>query len=367
MFNENLDYIGVIDDYSKLENDMNYHDHSAMYITVAASEENTEKLLNVDYENEMIIIAKENDLQHGYIIEVVEYVDESELDISIVAKSLSILMNRRVIEGQQRFTGDVGSVMKGFVNANAITPSNTNRVIPKLVLSNDVIIETNTDEVYTNKELDVALWEIAKKHDVSFEILMNHTNKKFEFRVLKGDDRSIIQNENQHVAFAKELDNVVGTTYVDDCSSVKNTAIILGENNVIVISNNENKGFLRREIVVDASSIQKTYQNEDGTETTITDIEYEALMNDKGLNTLSEYKRARTFENSINYNSQFIFNRDFFIGDIVTAIDQKIGIMKHSRVTKVNETFEKGKYELKVSFGTSVPTLIDKIKREVKR
>lgn len=50
---------------------------------------------------------------------------------------------------------------------------------------------------------------------MSFDILMNHTDKTFDFITLKGVDRSAQQSVNQRVIFSKEFDNVIKQNYTN--------------------------------------------------------------------------------------------------------------------------------------------------------
>lgn len=357
---------GIIDTFTNSNFLIKYHNHSTLIMTVDASKENADLLLTED----LRIITKSTDINRGYIIETAEYKDEERLEIIVIANSLSILTSWRIIEGQQRFVGNVEDVLKAFVNANCINPSDPNRIIPNLVLGVNEGINIQTDEVYTNKELDVALWEMCAKYDVSFEILMNHDVKKYVLSTYIGTDRSSEQATNTRVIFAKAFDNVTMQSYVDDKSNYRSTAYVAGEGEgdarTIVKVNDTTSGFNRREIFIDARDLQNTYKDENDIDVTLTPAEYQALLNERGLNRLSEYQRIRTFESDIDLYSQFVFNEHYFLGDKVTTRNDELGIVTHSRVMTANEVYNREGYNLSLEFGTSIPTLLDKIKREVK-
>lgn len=366
VFDENFNRIHVVDQYTDIEFTHKYHDHSSLSAIVDATEENVKYFLGVD---ELRILTKSSDHSRGFIVESAEYRDASQTDIVILAKSLSILTQWRIIEWQQRYTGLIESVIKGFVNANMINTTLA-RKIPNLILSIDTGINIQADEMYNNKQLDESLWEICKKHDVSFEILMDHKLKKFVFVVYKGKDRSTNQSVNPRVIFSKEFDNVNTQSYIDDKSNYKSTAYVAGEGEGLdrkVIKLNDNfSGLKRREIFFDARDLQSKYQNEDNVEITIPPGEYDKLLIERGSNRLSEYKRVRTFESEIDQNSQFVFNEDYFLGDKVTSRNDEIGIINHSAVSVVKEAYTEDGYFLNIEFGDAVPTLIDKIRREMK-
>lgn len=363
IFDMDFNRLGIIDTYEKVEIEQKYHNHSELILTVAASEENTFLLLDND---ENRIITKNTDINRGYIIEIVEYKDERQLEIIVIAKSLSIMTGWRWIEGQQRFSGNVEDVIKSFVNANAINPTNPNRVIPDLVLGLNDGINIDTDESYLNKQLDLALWEICTRYDMSFEILMNHEAKKYVFSTYTGTDRSGDQSINQHVIFSKAFDNVTLQSYVDDKANYRSTAYVIGADDTIVKVHDDISGFNRRELIVDLKSLQKKFQDENGRDVTLTDEEFKELLAENGLNRLSEYQRIRTFESEIDSESQFVFNRDYFLGDKVTNRNDELKIVTHARVATAKERYDRAGYHLSLEFGTSIPKLLDKIKRMVK-
>lgn len=355
--------VGIIDTYSETKIDHYYQKHSELIVTANASPEITSLLLNNEEDR---ILVKSTNLSEGFYIETANYVDDSQVEIIIYAKSLSVMMSWRTVEGQQRFSGNVEDVLKGFVDQNAIHPPNPNRVIPGLVLGVNEGIPITTEESYVDKQLDIALWEICTKFDMSFQILMNHIEKIYVFHTFVGADRSAEQRINPHVIFSKAFDNVTSQSFVDDKANYRSMAYVVGAEGVVVRVNNESSGFARRELYVDMLNLEKKYQDDKGKEIILTEVEFEALLKENGLSRLSEYQYIRTFESEIDSNSQFEFNKDYFLGDRVTNRNDELGIVQHSRVTGAKELYNRDGYTLQHEFGKSIPTLLDKIKREVK-
>lgn len=366
VFDTEFNRLGVIDAYEKIYMETHYKKHSELHLTVDGTKEYAELLLSDDIR----IITKSTDITRGFIVETPQYFDETSTKIEVIAYSLSYILNWRIIIGQQHYKGNIEDVVKAFVNANAINPIDSNRIIPHLVLGVNDGINMTADEAYSNKQLDEALWEICEKYDMSYEILMNHEAKKFVFSTYQGIDRTTEQTINQPVIFAKAFDNVTKQSYVDDKSNYKSTAYVAGEGEGIdrtVVNVNDNfTGFNRRELFVDARDLQSSYL-QDGTEIIIPQDEYYAILQERGQNKLAEYQRIRTFESDIDLYSQFIFGQDYFLGDKVTTRNDDLGIVTHSRVVTAKETYTREGYELSLEFGTSIPTLLDKLKREVKR
>lgn len=365
VFNLDFNRLGIIDDFIDLEIKSSYDSLSGLRMTVDGTSEYADLLQTGR------ILVKCEDVSKGYIIETREYLGEQSSELSIMATSLNVLLNDRIVLGQQEFTGNIEDVMKSFVLVNAVSPVNPNRIIPNLTIANNRGIDITTTEGAVNKPLCDYLYELAKKHNVSFDILMDHDNKKFVFDVWEGLDRSTKQSINPHVIFAKEFDNVLKQHYTESVADIRSTAIVLGEETEgspreIVAVNDILSGFARKEIVVDANDIKKTYKDDYDREVTLTDAEYRRLLQEKGRNTLAEYQPIRTFESDVDGNSNFVYGSDYFAGDKVSVRNDELGIILHTRIMSVTEKENKQGETLQLNFGSNIPSFIEKVKRAVK-
>ncbi|MEQ6353934.1 siphovirus ReqiPepy6 Gp37-like family protein [Lysinibacillus sp. M3] len=371
IYDINFNRLAIIDVYEEVEFKLKYNGHSICFLTVEGNKKNADLLLvNEDeLEKELRIIVRSDDPNRGYVIETAQFEDEEKTVIGVIAYSLSIMTSWRWIIGQQRFQGKIEDVLKGFVHANCINTSSPSRIIPNLVLGVNEGINILADESYTHKELDIALWEMCEKNEVSFEILMNHDAKKYVFSTFKGVDRSSEQEANPHITFTKGFENIISQSYTDDKSNYKSTAYVAGEgediDRTIIEVGEAFSGFNRREVFFDARDLQSEYKEGDTT-VTIPQNEYIDLLKERGNNRKQDYQRIRTFESEANLYSQFKLNRDYFLGDVVTNRNDELGIMMHQRIVAVNEKMNREGYTLNLDYGTAIPTLLDKIKREVK-
>lgn len=366
VFDLDFNFHGIIDDYVNIPITRNYEKKTSFTIDVAPTDKNLQLL------KKNRLIAKQTDIEHAFIIETIEFNDGKDSSLSATVFSLHHLLNRRVISEQQIFSGKVGKIMSDFVTANAINPSNPNRKIPGLVLFPDnANLGESTMEGRTDGYIDDILFEIATKHELSWDILFDYNNKHFVFKVWKGTDRSELQSENPRVIFAKEFDNVIGQNYIVSENGYKNVAIVAGEGERVdrkrVIVNDELSGFERNELFVDARDLQSTYYDENNQEVTIFESEYLNILSERGKSKLAEHERIETLDSEIDIESSFKYEEDFFLGDIVSVKNTKLGLVAHPRIVQIVEMFSKEGRTLQADFGSSKPTLIDKLKREVKR
>ncbi|MFD2442937.1 siphovirus ReqiPepy6 Gp37-like family protein [Bacillus sp. CGMCC 1.16607] len=364
VFDRNLNCLGLIDDFVELEIQRHYTKMGQLHMIVEGNSESIELL------QKGRILAKTNDPQHGYLILTRDYRDEKSTELEIIAPSLNTLLSRRLLFGQQSFTGTVENVMKSFVLINAVNPSNLNRKIPNLFISSSTGISINTEEVGTGDQLDEFLYEIANKHDVSWSILIDDHNKRFIFDVWQGTNRSGDQSLNPHVTFSKDRENVLRQHYTESDSDHKNVAVVAGEGEgtarTIVVSNDDISGWDRVELYVDARDLQSTYSDENGQEITLTAFEYNQLLTERGKSKLSEYPQIITFESDIDLYSNEVYGVDYFLGDKVSVKNDDLGLIMHTRITSVIEKTTKQGTTLQVNFGSNIPSFLDKVKRAVK-
>lgn len=360
---DTFERLGIIDEFQLLEITTNYKKHSELELLVSATTENINYFIT---QNDDIFLTAGIGKVRGYLIESVKYADEKKTTLEVYCKSLSAMLGWRQIDGQQTFRGNVEEVIRSFVNTNAITPTNLNRKINNLVLGGLFGITETTEESYANKELDESLWEICVKFDIAYEIFVDITNKRFEFIVWKGTDRSTEQTIRDAVIFSKEFDNVLSQHYTDDKSEYRNTVIIAGEGEgtarTYLVVGNENKGRKRREMFVDARDLQSS----EADQTKMSQTAYEALLIERAKNKQAEYERVQSFETDIVYDSQFTFGSDYFMGDLITIRNDEISVALHTHIVTTKEKYSPKGYELSTEFGSNVPTLLNKIKKAVK-
>lgn len=87
------------------------------------------------------------------------------------------------------------------------------------------------------------------------------------------------------------------------------------------------------------------------------------LLNTRGNAELDTYGETISFEAEINTQSNLSYKEDYDVGDIVTVIEPNWGIKIDARITKIEETYQDGKSSITATFGESMPTLIEKIKK----
>ena len=197
---------------------------------------------------------------------------------------------------------------------------------------------------------------VLQEYDLSARVTLDAERKKLQYSVFSGEDRSE-ENEsgNEPVIFSEGYDNLKDSAYSLDKTSCKNAALVGGEGEgtarFYALAAGSETGLARREVWVDASSISKTYKDAGGTEQTYSNDVYSGFLLERGRQSLSALKPVEAFGGSLDVTSgNFVFNRDFFLGDVVTVESERIGVYKRVRIISVTEVQDENGYTVAVDY-----------------
>lgn len=359
VFNKEFKLLGMIDIYSSLIWTRQYYKSGEFELHVPLNSENIKLLVK---EN---IIAKSDSLEEAAFINHRELgIDEQGEEVLLVrGYFLSKWTNRRITWGKQIQSGRAEEVIKNYVDINCIT-TDAERIIPSLILSTDKGLIPTTEYSSLYKPLDEELSKISKTTDLGWRILFNPYNSQYIFDVYEGKDRTVNQSINPQSIFCLEYENVLQQSYVDSASNYKNLALVAGQGEDAdrkTEAVGESTGLDRFEVFVDARDIGK-----DSSGSELPESQVKQLLSERGKTKLSEYKTIKTFDSTVNIRGNLKYKRDFDIGDLVTVANKKWGITIDTRITVIQEIYEETGFDVRVSFGNNIPTLIDKIKQELR-
>jgi hypothetical protein len=200
--------------------------------------------------------------------------------------------------------------------------------------------------------------KVLQEYGLSATIALNDSNKKLLYSVFQGADRSTDNTEgNEPIIFSVDYDNLNSSNYHYDERPLKNTALIGGAGEGLerfyTLLTSGKSGLQLREIFVDASSVNRKYKVEGETEErTYTNAEYREMLNQKAQEKFKETIIKETFTGDINVSfGIWQYNRDYFLGDIVTVQDNKINKYINSRIIEATEVQDENGYSVDVVFG----------------
>ena len=135
-----------------------------------------------------------------------------------------------------------------------------------------------------------------------------------------------------------------------------------GSQPVATVDGGSKTGLELDEVFIDASDISRTYDS-GGTSVTIPIATYLQMLRKRGATELENYGERMNFVSTINTASNLRFKEDFNLGDRITCLERSWGLRIDARITEVQEVYQKGQEEIQATFGESLPTLVEKIKR----
>lgn len=267
-----------------------------------------------------------NDSEYVMVIETLEptYDPENGDILTVSGRTAENFLERRIIWGIVTASGNLETVVSKLIDENVINPSDSNRKISEIQYSPSSITAGNIDVQYFGDNLYESVEALCKNESVGFKMVL--LDKKLVFSLYAGLDRSYEQTENDYVVFSHAFGNLISSEQVISNKLLKNVCLIAGEGEGperMQTSVGNSAGLTRREIFVDAGSVsQRTGERDPETDEEILypDEEYEKMLQQEGIDELTEHTTTDTFDGEINYNSTFQYGVDYTIGDIVSVV-----------------------------------------------
>lgn len=329
VYNPEFELIGIIDAFESLIWTNRYYKAGDFELWIAAKPEYIIMLQQGNYivrstrpDNAMIIekLRIETDLETGNYL-------------SVTGQCLKSLLGRRIIWTQTTLRGRVELCIRKLVQENAITPSDSSRIIPGLILGALKDYTETMNNQFTGDNLLETISVLCQNAGYGFDVKFDAENKQFIFEIYTGVDRSFGQDENPFVVFSPDFDNLISSEYVTSRELLKNVARVGGEGEGLqrrYAAVGTAAGLERRETYVDARDISSN----DGS---INDEEYIAALQARGNEKLAEYGMTQGFSGEVDAEHTYVLNRDFFLGDIV-QVQNEYGISAAPRIIEIIES-----------------------------
>lgn len=261
-------------------------------------------------------------------------------------------------------TGSVEEAARQLVYDNAIYYDfDLRRNIPLLALGDSAglpQIISDSGGNATQKQVSYANLltytdELLQEFGLAATVILDEDAGKLRYVVFAGTDRSWDNKAgNDPVLFSKDFDGFVSSSYEYDTTTEKNFALIGGAGEDLErffsIVADWQQGMQRREMMVEATSLNRTYKDDNDVEQTYTDAEYRAMLNATGKQQLNARNAEEHFHVVLDIqNSRWKYKRDFELGDIVTAQDDDIGKYVNVRVLEVLEVQDENGYTIEAN------------------
>ena len=279
--------------------------------------------------------------EHAMIIENIQITTDVENGafLIVTGRSLESILLRRIVWAQTNFAANayIQNMVSKLLNDAIISPSIANRKISNFVFksSSDSRISTlrTTGELqFTGDNLYDAIKKICDLYGLGFKITINDS-AKFEFELYMGLDRSYAQSALPYVSFSPNFDNLINSDYKVDVANYKNVTLVAGEGEGVdrktaVVDTLGASGLDRYELYTDARDLSTNTDSG-----TLTDDQYTAVLINRGRNKLTENKIESDFSAKVDYQTMYIYGRDFTMGDIV-QFENEFNLQSRVRVTE---------------------------------
>lgn len=331
VMNKSLEIVGVVDIYSSVIWTTRYFQPGDFELYLPASDDNI-VLLREDFYlvRDQDIDPKNNIMRNVMIIEKIN--PQTDVDngnyLTVTGKCLKSILSRRVVWRQTTIDGYVEAGIRRLVNENVINPVEKDRAISNFSLAPPQGFADRITIQITGDNLSECVSEMCTSYGIGWDVYVQ--GKQFVFSLFRGEDRSYNQMVNPYVVFSPEFDNLITSNYIYSKEEYKNVALVAGEGEGVdrkTVTVGNKSGLERYEIYVDS---RDTSSNEGE----ITELEYNALLADEGMEALSETGITESFECEIEASGNYKLNQDYFIGDIVEVINE-YGIETAPRIVEI--------------------------------
>lgn len=257
--------------------------------------------------------------------------------LTISGKGIESILNRRIVWKRTILTGNFQDGILRLLNENAITPTDTDRVIPGLTFqaSTDPRITALTIDVQlTGENLYDTIHNLCLEKGVGFKLVPDYAGN-LAFQLYLGEDRTYDQDVNPNVIFSPNFDNLLSSDYFESDATLKNVALVGGEGEGAdrkYQTVGTATGLDRREMFVDANSVTSSAEVTGGAK--LTSAQYNAQLQQKGRETLAENSGLVDVSGEVDISQGFKYGVDFFLGDYV-QMENEFGTESVVQVTEM--------------------------------
>ena len=331
---------GVIDEYISSIWRPSYSDIGDFEVYLGA----TDKAIDLLRENNYLVRSSDISVVNGIItyknvmviknINIITDVESGDF-LSVTGRELKFLLNSRIVWSQTTLTGTAENAIRQLITENAISPTDTNRVIPTLTLAASAGLTESIIKQVTGTKLDRAIADICTTYNYGWDMYIH--NNRLTVEIYKGLDRSYGQTDRPFVVFSDEFENLYNTEYQLSTEEYANTTLIGGEGEglgrVYTTVGGNNSGLERYEVFTDARDLSSNK----GTEEEIAQSTYLELLAERGYENLANLSYTEGFSGEVLSDVAFKYGTDFFLGDTVSVIN-KYGISKNVMVLSAIES-----------------------------
>ena len=253
------------------------------------------------------------------------------------------LLSKRCILTPKELQGNITTAVYGLVNHAMGTGANAAReVLGFKVGTNNLLIDISGTQAPRGNLLEFTN-TLLKSYQLGSMVI--YENGALIYKVFNGEVKT------RSVRFSQSLDNLLSSEYLTDDGNVATSALVVSTfDETYTEGETENKrkveyikdvdkgktGIDRAEVFIE-SNISTKYEDASGEEqeTTPTSALYQSWLEQEGKNKLAEHTTIEEINGEIDLlNSNYKFDYDFFIGDMVRVQDEFFNFYEDVRILK---------------------------------
>lgn len=339
IFNQNRVLMGIVESFEYLRWTRKYSYCGSFELKAIATESNIDLL-------QLGCWLWKNDDEEIAVIEHLEMTMTEQEYILVSGRFATSLLARRIIWGTETLTGDLSAGISQLINRHLITPTDDARKITGVAFSSPFLyVPVNTQVSYKNL-LDTVT-TLCDASDVGIKTVFDPNTKAFTVKLYQGTLTQAV--------FSKEYENLTEQIYMNSALDYANSALIGGEgegSERTFVSISGGSGEDRYELFVDA----KDLRSEDFP------TSYQEALLFRGESKLNELSLVQSFEAAINPHGNLTYKVDFDVGSLVRVVSKKWGLLLTTRITEIEESYDRDGQSINVTFGKGVLTLLQKLK-----
>lgn len=282
------------------------------------------------------------------IIEDLKYNEtQRKNSMTIKGRFLESYMTRRIIRSTFNFSGYTEVAMRNlFMSVESL---------PYIELGELQGFDEMVDFQCSWKELLSTETKLARSSNLGFRFRPSFTKRKIYFDIYKGFNRARSQHERSYAEFSDEFDNINEAIYTVNNQLEKNVAYVLGEGEgadrtQVIVGDNSSTGYDRKELYVDARDISS-----EG----LTPAQYQLALIQRGIEKLNENIASNSLECVTIPLGNFVYKKNYDLGDIVTTKKNNWGVSQDLRITEIQEVYEHGAMQVIPTLGNPLPTTLN--------
>lgn len=340
IYNADMNLQGIIENQTSLLWTRRYNSAGNFELHTPITDDNR-KLLRIGN-----LVYKAGSDEAGVIESIVLEESFNKNEITCKGRFLESYMDRRITKTTKTYSGKTEEIMRTMLSADTVP-------IPRVMLGE---LNGYTDEVSfqcTYKNLLAYMEKLAKSANYGFRFRPNFNTKKIIFEIYKGVDRSNKQGINNRVIFSEQYENLNNATYTENSQNFRTKVFVGGEGegaDRLVVSVGGGSGLDLREEFYSATDVSSQ---------DITREQYIAALMQKGRDRLEYNSFAQAFECVTEPTVNFVYKKNYDLGDVVTVKKKSWDITVDLRITEIQEIYENGLMVVSPTLGTPLPDSID--------